>query len=148
MPKKPKGLLPSKVRAPITNHFVQAMAFGEALSDDPCPRCFELAKARRLRVEPVQRLPLGLGVAPLARDGSGKCCFDCAFADRLVTSGMTFEMSRIAVANCRQEQYRLPGVRMGLVLNGMRVSKPGDLEDQHAWLNRHDWFGLMGEDTE
>lgn len=57
--------------------------FGELLSDEPCPRCLELARAGRIRVETVQRLPVGAH-APVARDGSGKCCFDCASADGLL----------------------------------------------------------------
>lgn len=55
---------------------------------------------------------------------------------------MDFTMARIAVANDRQDQYRIPGVRMGLVLEGLPVSYPGDMEDQHAWLDRMKWFGI------
>ena len=55
-------------------------------------------------------------------------------------------MARIAVGNDRQEQYRLPGVPMGLAMDGqIRKSKPGDLEDQHAWLDRMQWFHIDKE---
>ena len=125
-----------------------ASDLGRKLSETPCPRCLELAQTGRIRTETVQRLPEGLGVAPRARDGSGKCCFDCASADGLLqrVSGMTFEMARIAVGNDRQEQYRLPGVPMGLAMDGqIRKSAPGDLEDQHAWLERMRWFDIDEE---
>jgi hypothetical protein len=89
-------------------------------------------------------MPLAEGaLAPLARDGSGKCCFDCAAADAVVASlGLEFDAARIAVGNDRQEQLRLPGMKMGLVMAGyVRPSKAGDLEAHHAWLDAHDWFG-------
>jgi hypothetical protein len=117
-------------------------------SETPCPRCLELAQTGTIRAETVQRLPEGVGVAPSARDGSGKCCFDCASADSLMgrMSGLTFEMARIAVGNDRQEQYRLPGVPMGLAIDGLvRKSAPGDLENQHAWLERMHWFDIDEE---
>ena len=117
------------------------------LSETPCPRCLALAMDRLIRPETVQRLPKGIGVAPVARDGSGKCCFDCASADALTCRmGLTFAMARIAVGNDRQEQYRLPGAPMGLV--GQRIVRPsvkGDLEDQHAWLERMYWFHIDEE---
>lgn len=87
----------------------------------------------------MQRLPKG-ALAPLARDGTGKCCFDCASADavRRHTSGMNFEMARIAVANDRQDQYRIPGAPMGLVRMGLvRPSEPDDFEEQRNWMDRH-----------
>jgi hypothetical protein len=129
------------------------------LSETPCPRCLKLARDRRIRVEMVQRLPEGVAAAPLARDGSGKCCLDCASADavmgRLLTPsaedgddrrGQYFEMARIAVGNDRQEQYRVPGAPMGLVAEGVvRPSKPGDLKNQLAWLERMRWFLYEGE---
>jgi hypothetical protein len=60
--------------------------------------------------------------------------------------GLAFEMARIAVGNERQEQYRLPGVPMGLVKDGLvRASKVGDLKAQHAWLDRMRWFDLDRE---
>jgi hypothetical protein len=52
-------------------------------------------------------------------------------------------MARIAVGNDRQEQYRLPGVPLGLVAQHyVRPSKAGDLKRHHAWLDAHRWFGL------
>lgn len=116
----------------------------DELTDRACPRCLALALARQIRAETVQRLPAGAR-APLARDGSGKCCYDCASADTIMfgPAGIDFVMARIAVGNDRQEQYRLPGAPMGLVYAGyVRPSKPGDLEAQHAWLERENWFGL------
>lgn len=119
------------------------------LSETPCPRCLELATDRLVRPEVVQRMPEGVGIAPIARDGSGKCCFDCASADALTgRMGLTFLMARIAVGNDRQEQYRLPGVPMGLAMDGqIRKSAPGDLEDQHRWLDRLNWFDILDEET-
>lgn len=113
------------------------------MTGEPCPKCLEPAREGQIRVETVQRLPEGAW-APLARDGSGKCCFDCASAEVLAQRlGMTFLMARIAVGNDRQEQYRLPGVPMGLAKTGeIRMSAPGDHADQIAWLERMGWFGI------
>ncbi len=113
-----------------------------ALTELPCRRCMELALLNQLRMEAVQRLP-PKGWAPLAQDRSGPQCYDCASADTLVRLyGMTFQMARVAVANDRQEQYRLPGAPMGLVKLGLvRPSAPGDMEAQHAWLKKFRWFG-------
>lgn len=120
----------------------------------PCPRCLREHIQGRLRREAVQELPDGVGVAPLARDGSGTCCFDCAAADGLVAlsvnrtlppgklrartgdSALTWEMARVAVGNDRQEQYRLPGVRMGLAYHGLiKLNGEGDLTRHQAWLD-------------
>jgi hypothetical protein len=73
----------------------------------------------------------------LARDGSGLCCVDCASADtlRALARGMTFSMARVAVGNDRNEQLRLPGVRIGLAHTGLiKMSAPGDLERHLGWL--------------
>ena len=119
------------------------------MTETPCPRCLALAQAGGLRIEAVQRLPQGAH-APLARDGSGKQCLDCAAAElvqRMVLPGMEWPECRIAVANDRQEQYRLPGAPMGLVSAGyMRPSAPGDLEDQHRWLEANNWFDVDEEE--
>lgn len=118
------------------------------LTEEPCPRCLGLAQDHEIRVETVQRLPAAPWT-PLAQDRSGPCCFDCASADalmRLPPGAYTFAMARIAVGNDRQEQYRLPGAPMGLV--GQRIVRPsvkGDLEDQHAWLDRQQWFHIDKE---
>lgn len=114
------------------------------LTKVPCSRCLKLAKAGKIRIETVQPLPEG-AFAPLARDGSGKCCRDCASADGLMArmKVLDFLMARIAVGNDRQEQYRLPGMNMGLVMAGfVAPSEPGDLEAQYAWLGENDWFGV------
>jgi hypothetical protein len=54
--------------------------------------------------------------------------------------------ARIAVANDRQEQLRLPGVKMGLVKKGiMQPSKEGDLKRHHKWLDSlglEEWDGI------
>lgn len=126
--------------------------FGE-LSEEPCPRCLALANEGQLRLEMVQRLQIG-GAAPVARDGSGKCCLDCASADGLLSfmgvgQYLNFVMARIAVGNDRQEQYRLPGAPMGLVQQGLgRPSKAGDLDDQHEWLERMNWFDIKTEGSD
>jgi hypothetical protein len=116
------------------------------MTDEPCPRCLPLAQEGKLRMEAVQRLP-SRAWAPVARDRSGKCCRDCAAADVVMGNyGMTFEMARIAVANDRQEQYRLPGVPTGLVHVGIvRPSKQGDFDEQTAWLDKNGWFGQRSE---
>ena len=118
------------------------------LTQEPCPRCLRLAREGRIRVETVQRMPQG-AFAPLARDGSGKCCRDCGAADTLVAmqrGTLDFLMARIAVGNDRQEQYRMPGAVMGLVMYGpVAPSEPGDLDAHHAWLDKNNWFGIDEE---
>lgn len=112
------------------------------LTDAPCSRCLALGLAGGLRMEMVQRLPEG-AFAPRSREGTmQRQCFDCASAEFVATRmSITFQMARVAVGNERQEQYRLPGVKMGLVNFGyVRPSQPGDLDDQHAWLDRYGWF--------
>ena len=110
------------------------------MTSDPCLRCVGLARDGAIRGETIQPLPQGAW-APLARDGSGPCCFDCAAADGLMGTEqyLDFTMARIAIGNDRQEQLRLPGVALGLRL--LRPNLAGDLERHHAWLNTHDWFG-------
>lgn len=108
----------------------------------PCPRCLALALAGEIRMETVQPLPEG-ALAPLASDGSGKCCPDCAAADTLLRmkAAPGFTAARVSVGNDRQEALRLPMVPLGLVRAGiMRPSKSGDLEIHWAWLNAHEWF--------
>lgn len=137
---------------------------------EPCPRCVAWAR-EELPVERdhglaemVQPLPEG-ALAPLARDGSGPCCRDCALADGLlsvairgtrfprvefllasrwgrhrrndVPGGLTWEMLRLAVGNDRREQLRLPGAPMGLVLSGLQPSEPGELDTHRRWTDRH-----------
>lgn len=130
----------------------------------PCPRCLPLAFNDQIDIEHVQPLPEP-GLAPLAVDGSGPCCFDCQAADTVLkilsrdprkarphlsklifknvltceaaSAGMDFPMARVAVGNDRSDQYRLPGAPMGLVLEGwMRASKPGEFERHLAWMAR------------
>ena len=118
------------------------------MTEEACPRCLALAKKGELRMETVQRLPEG-AFAPMSRDpeARGKCCLDCASADTLLATQMGvpgFGAARICVANDRQQSYRLPTVKLGLLMTGvMKPSEPGDLEAQHAWLDRHNWFGEM-----
>jgi hypothetical protein len=118
------------------------------MTDVACPRCKALAVAGRIRAETVQRLPEG-AAAPMGLNGQ-KECYDCASAETLLRIGVVvggnrdeqaFEMARIVVGNDRQEQYRAPGIPMGLVqLNLMRPSAPGDLAKQYAWLKTQDWY--------
>jgi hypothetical protein len=123
------------------------------MTDQACPRCKALAVAGRIRAETVQRLPEG-ACAPMGLNRQ-KECFDCASAETLLRMGVigrgtmddqAFEMARIAVGNDRQEQYRAPGLPLGLVqAKLMRPSAPGDFEEQLAWLKRQDWYeGTMG----
>lgn len=117
------------------------------LTEVPCPRCLALYKAGGLRAEAVQRLPEG-AYAPLARDGSGKCCLDCASADAVLDMCMVpdFAYARSVVAYDRQEQYRLPGVPTGLAgpAGLVRPSVPGDHEDQLTWLVHQPWSNRGG----
>jgi hypothetical protein len=112
-----------------------------------CPRCLRLARQGKIRTEMVQRLPDGAW-APLALDGSGRCCYDCQAADTLVrmAGAPNFEAARICTGNDRQEHLRLPGVRMGLVRAGLlRPNKPGDFEAHLKWLDQNRWFGIAPE---
>ena len=108
--------------------------FGE----EPCPRCLEFRRSGgSLRREAIQPLYQNRAVNALAVDGSGPCCRDCEAADSVVRRGLLKEwgMARVAVANDRQEQLRLPGVPMGLHLEGItRASVAGELELHHDWL--------------
>jgi hypothetical protein len=117
------------------------------LTEKPCPRCLEAAAEGIIHGQAVQRLPEG-AFAPLADDGSGKCCHDCASADTIVRLKILprWGMARTAVGNDRMEQYRLPGVPMGLVKERLvRPSQEGDFEDQLEWLEREGlWGGEMG----
>jgi len=133
---------------------LRQMQQGPRLSEDPCPRCLALAQAGRLRMEVVQRLPEG-AFAPRAVPTkevpyAGPCCRDCGAADallRVIPTTPGFVAARVAVGNDRQEQYRLPGVPMGLVKVGLVApSKPGDLEDQHRWLEKNNWFETPTEE--
>lgn len=108
------------------------------MTDEPCPRCLQIwQQGGNLAPEMVMPLPAA-GFAPRARDGSGPCCFDCASADGLASSGMgmTFEMARLAVGNDREISYRLPGIEMGLVRMG-RMRPPHDTLEEHlVWVDR------------
>jgi hypothetical protein len=123
-----------------------------------CPRCLMLSMGEDVWPEMVMPLPPG-AEAPLARDGSGPCCHDCAAADSLwdiVLPGKYahlserratrerdtwFAMARIAVGNDRMEQMRLPGAPMGLVWFGLTApSKPGDLHAHAQWLESLGYF--------
>lgn len=142
----------------------KAPGFKMPMTNVACPRCLPLALAHKIQLESVQRLPEGAW-APRSKDPESKpCCIDCSAADLLVRmqtyqrgakkgepwdddvrtgreSMLTFEMARIAVSNDRCEQYRLPGVRMGLVLAGItKPSERGDLEEQYAWLETQPWY--------
>jgi hypothetical protein len=108
------------------------------LTEEPCPRCLSAYFADDIHVQAIQRLPKG-AAAPLADDGTGPCCHDCSAADTLIRMKTvpTWSMARLAVGNDRMEQYRLPGVPMGLVQQRLvRPSEDGDFEDQLAWLER------------
>ncbi len=122
------------------------------MTDKPCPRCLVLARERKIRPEMLQPLPAG-AFAPRGHDGSGPCCFDCQAADTLLRTTPSvpgFVAARIATGSDREDQLRLPGAPMGLVLAGLlRPSQPGDLERHHEWLNANDWFGMLPpEDSE
>ncbi len=113
-------------------------------SKKPCPSCLK-ASRQFMRTEAVQPLPEG-ALAPLGLDGKPQC-HDCAVAGTLKRlTSLTWNMARTAVANDRQEQYRLPGAPIGLVQKGlMKPSKKGDLESHQAWLRE---VGIWGNDEQ
>ena len=110
----------------------------------PCLSCLKSAKAF-MRVEAVQPLPEGAR-APMGLDGK-KQCHDCAAAGTVMRiMGLTWVQARIAVANDRQEQYRLPGAPMGLVQKGIvQPSEEGDLDRHYEWLRE---AGLIDDDNQ
>lgn len=95
---------------------------GILMTTDPYPCCLKMAQEGKIRPETIMPLPHG-AFAGLARDGSGKCCFDCSSAETLMSmSCLTFYHCRVAVGNDRQENLRLPdGIRQkyGLVGKGI-----------------------------
>lgn len=110
----------------------------------PCSRCLEFAYLGKMRPECIQELPRG-ALAPLDRKTNKPTCRDCAAAWALMrcTPALDWEMARVAVANDRQEQYRLPGVIMGLVQAGItQPNKAGDFKKHLEWLKYYNWFGL------
>lgn len=114
------------------------------MTELPCQSCVTLAKAGDIRAETIQPLPAG-ALAPRGMDGQ-PCCYDCQAAEavRRIRYAPSFEAARIAVGNERQEQYRLPGVPMGLVQQGfVRPSKKGDFEKHLKWLEKNNWFGTQ-----
>jgi hypothetical protein len=107
-----------------------------------CPKCMRLVFNNHIRVEMVQPLPPN-GIAPLDYEGEATC-HDCHSALNLMrrVPSLTFEMARVAVGNDRQEQFRLPGVEMGLVADHIvKPSKPGDLDRHYKWLRSLNMFG-------
>jgi hypothetical protein len=116
------------------------------MTRDACPQCIDDLDSGMLpRAENVQRLPQG-AFAPLGLD-KRKVCFDCASTLTLMRmTGTNWEQARIAIANDRSEQYRLPGFPIGLAIEGItKPNKEGDWEDQMDWL---DEIGLGGDDPE
>lgn len=116
------------------------------LTDTPCPRCEGLVETGAMSKYWIQRLPQG-AFAPLAVDGSGKCCTLCGLADTMAkfTAGVDFGMARIAVGQDWAEQLRLPGVRIGAT-KLVPPAEPGDLDAHAEWLTRmgyrttYDWL--------
>ena len=98
-----------------------------------CPSCVQAFNDGWIRAEAIQALT---SCPSMGLDGEPQC-HDCASAGTLVRFKYvpTWAMGRTAVGNDRQEQYRLPGMPMGLVKMGLvRASQPGDLEKHHEWL--------------
>jgi hypothetical protein len=111
----------------------------------PCQRCLKLAYAGKIDMETVMPVPEG-AFAPRAQDTGKPCCYDCGSADALSRfPGIpSYEHARVAVANDRMEQLRMPeGMRplMGLAQNRLiRVSigTPQEaLARRHAWMDMH-----------
>lgn len=109
--------------------------FDEPMSLVPCPRCLECLDSGVFRsLEAVLPLPK---FPSLSRDGSGECCRDCEAADLLerMNSALSFTMARLAVAEKRREQFRIPGIPLGLVGDGIvRCNAPGDFDKHWDWL--------------
>lgn len=125
-------------------------------ADKPCQRCFALWVGGHIVGEMVQPLP----ACPSIGLNREEQCPDCQAAETLLKVGMPikvdlgafvrgdeqaaddywtgFRMARVAVGNDRMEQYRLPGVPMGLVqMKLMRPSAPGDFEKHLKWMDTH-----------
>ena len=109
--------------------------FAEEMSAVPCPRCLHCLDAGVIRsIECVIPLPAN---ASISRDGSGKCCRDCEAADLIsaLSPALSFALARLAVCETRREQFRIPGVPLGLVGEGIvRCNAPGDFEKHWQWL--------------
>lgn len=122
----------------------------------PCQRCFALWDGGHIDAEMVQPLPSCPSIG-LNRE---RQCSDCQAAETLLKLGMVatvdlkafvngdekaaddyesgFQMARICVGNDRMEQYRLPGVPMGLVKMGLvRPNAPGDFDAHLKWMDVH-----------
>lgn len=110
----------------------------------PCPKCMKLAQMGKIRAEAVQPLPSTRPVqCPMDVETKEPICRDCNAAWTLmrISSMPTWEHARVATANDRQEQLRLPGAPMGLVQVGIMLpNKPGDLDRHHHWLDHYNWF--------
>lgn len=109
----------------------------EYLTEEPCVKCLTLHGEGAVRRETIQRLPEG-ALAPMCPATGARICWDCNAAYTLVklSIGLTYHMARVAVQNCRQEQYRLPGAPLGLVGQGLvKANEPGDFEDQLRWID-------------
>ena len=62
------------------------------------------------------------------------------------STSMTWQMCRVAVGNDRRDQYRMPGLPMGLVYLGyVSASVEDDLDRHHEWMDEH---GLWPEEDE
>ena len=107
--------------------------FSDATTE-PCPRCLKLAWNEKIRVETIMPLPEH---PARSRDENEPVCRDCESADTVqaLNPSLSWEMARVAVANDRQDQFRLPGAPMGLVGQGLvRPCEPRDFEHHHEWL--------------
>lgn len=106
-------------------------------TDEPCGRCLAFLESDGMRQETVMPLPK---FPPRSIETMEPCCHDCASADTLIKLKqlLTWGMARLAVANDRQESFRLPGIAIGLVqMQLMRGCKQGDLEQHQEWLEVH-----------
>jgi len=106
-------------------------------SDDPCSRCHALYEQGKLRGETVMPLPEG-AFAPRGWHREPQC-LDCAVAELAIKLGHfgrdMFVAARVAVANERQERFRLPGVMMGVYWRHMNAYVP--LAQHQAWCEKH-----------
>lgn len=97
----------------------------EPMSFVPCPRCLACLDVGVFHsieaVLPLPRFP------SLARDGSGACRRDCEAADLLdrISSALSFTMARSQLPKQGASKFRIPGVPLGLVGDGIvKMQRP------------------------
>jgi hypothetical protein len=107
-----------------------------------CPSCEAAWLQGHIRQEAARPLDGRPARDPLSRRDTGDLiCQDCAVAETLMgRQSLTWTQARVAIGNDRQEQHRLPGVPMGVLLElGGQPGQEGDLEAVYRWLESSVW---------